>query len=544
MSPIVEGVSMNCEQEMWSQDEVSIDLKALLAVALKKWRVYLAGALIGAVLLGAYCVHKGNVTQYTQVDSDALTEYQDYEKALATYTEVQALLETISGNGPEEVRANYESMVSLYNAQKSLYEYNMGVNTGRLAATREYIEKSLKMKIDAYHEARAVAYFSVKSEGSVQVGVRGVLEADGEKEALLGCYSSLLDVDGVWNSLAKEFDTEEAYLREVVNFGYDYGLDRLVLQVIFEEEDGAQNILESLTDRILSYQGKAEDLLGEHELIFLGQDISYVVDDDLSTWQKMINNDVLNCQQQAVSIQTSLNALQAPVSEEELDKLGGIENLTLPENPVKPAGYDDYVKTGKVEKTVTERQPAGMKSILKYVLIGILLGIFLPAFCVVVIPVLKGRVLTAEDVTEAYKIRSLSVVGKEIPKKFGSGLDEAFERFRLGGKQYRLSTEESMEIAALNIRQSAGEAKKLLFTGSVNAEKLEKVQAGLAERLKEYTLETAVHIVANAVELEKVMNCDGVILVEEAEVSAHKDIRKELLAIRDSGKTVLGTIVI
>ncbi len=535
---------MSFEQGAEMQAETEIDLKALIAVVLKRWRVYLVGALIGAVLLGAYCVHKGNVTQYTQVDSEALTSFQDYEKALATYTEVQSLLETISGNGPEEVRANYESMVSLYNAQKSLYEYNLVVNTGRLAATREYIEKSLKMKIDAYHEARAVAYFTVKSEGTVQIGADGDLVADGDKGAILGCYDSLLDADPVWNTLATEFDTEEAYLREVVSFRYDQALDRLVLQVVFEEEDGAQNILESLTDRILSYEEKANDLLGDHKLVFLGQDISYVVDDDLSDWQKTINNDVLNCQQQAVSIQTNLNALQAPVSEEELEKLGGIENLTLPESPVKPAGYDDYVKTGKVEKTVTERQPAGLKAILKYVILGILLGVLLPAMWVAAVLILKGRVLTAEDVSEGYRLRGLSVVGKVIPKRFGAGLDEAFERFRLGGKQYRLTPEESMEIAAVNILQSAGDAKKLLLTGSVDAGKLEKMRAGLSEPLKDYTLDTASHIVSNAAQLQKVTECDGVILVEEAEVSTHREIREELVTLRNLGKPVIGCIVL
>ncbi|MDE7221161.1 MAG: hypothetical protein K2O45_16350 [Oscillospiraceae bacterium] len=182
-------------------------------------------------------------------------------------------------------------------------------------------------------------------------------------------------------------------------------------------------------------------------------------------------------------------------------------------------------------------------SIVKNGAIGLALGLFGLAFCYAVGYVLSDRMRGERELLDRYGYRLLGTFPRRRKGKALQGFDRSLEEWEGGSGP--MEEEEVLGIIAMNITNLAPDGGLFLVTGTVDAEKLQKLTKGIVPLLqKNVMLAVGADMNRTAGTLEMLGECDAVILVEERGVSLRGRIQREHESIAALGKPVVGYVVL
>ena len=99
-------------------------------------------------------------------------------------------------------------------------------------------------------------------------------------------------------------------------------------------------------------------------------------------------------------------------------------------------------------------------------------------------------------------------------------------------------------LTALNIRKNCGEKTELLVTGGATEAVCRSVTEKLQEKLPELKLQYCGSFLTSEEGAEALETCEGVILIEQCDVSENSRISQEIQQLHDLEKTLIGCIVI
>lgn len=454
--------------------EQEIDLKELFFSILYRWRPIIIAAVVCAVLLGGYKVVSG---LRSQQDAESVAESRvQYEKDLAAY---------------ERNTVSYERDIE--ELQKSVENQEIYNNT------------SILMKIDPYHKPRASADLLVKLDDGEWEKYPDGLTAD-PADSLVRMYASNLVQRLDWSGLEKETGVDALYLKELVSVGTDYSSNMITLEVVYEDEETAEQILNEVISQMRKSYQEFSAMAGAHTLSVVSQNVSTITDTGLEDRQKQSRDRVANYQKTLEDKEAALEALEEPSLPTELSK-------------------KKIAKEG-----------------IKFALIGGVGGAFLVAFYFCMIYVLCGKVHTDEELKDRFGVKILGVFALPVKTGAFSAVDRWLER--LEGKAVRPSDQEVLERIVLNLCNYAGSAKSVLVTGTVMKDRLEELTELLAERLPGIQLVSGGDMNQDSDTLRLLAECEAVVLVEEREVSKYQKIQKEKEAIDALKKPVLGCIIL
>lgn len=443
------------EQE---KDLQVIFIKDLLFAALYQWRRILAAALVFAVILGgAALVSQSN---------------------------------SVSAPSSEETRQAAEKA---YEEQKLLLEEKCDQTQKLIDSQEAYNTQSPVMLLDPYGVYIATAELTVQTDYQILPGM--TYQNPDNTNAILHAYVTLLNSNQTFQSLADAMDLNAKYLTELITLSNGGSSTRtLSITVTYHSTQGAEQILDILTDCAQAAESQIDQTMGEHSLNIVAGGVSQRIDLSIADKQTAAINRLGTLQTTLADLQAQQEALQVPA-------LSG--------------------------------SGISVKKIVLFCIVGAVLGAGLVACIAWVAHIAGTKVYSARTLKNRTGVRILACVPAE-------GKVHPIDRWlrRLEGRSL---DEGQTALAVAAIRNYCLTGKKVLVatgngcTDRTVPEALEKagIQAVVCSSLTQ-----------DAAAVEALPGCDAVVLLEKCGCSRHADVEHSMELVADQGKQVLGCILL
>ncbi len=402
----------------------------------------------------------------------------------------------------KDAEESYQKEVSMYEMNKAATEREIENLMLDLENQDKYMEHSVLMNISPYDVSVSSADFFVKTDYEIMPNM--VYQNINYTDSLIKSYAAAVIKQGL-NKISEAENIDVKYLEELVTVDIDYNNDMFAVKVKHSDPEKAEAIMDSIMSTLKGMRGKLSSTIATHTLSVMNETSSVTVDLAISDTQKSKKDYVS-------TLETSLQTKQDELKE-----------MTEPKKPA-------------VSKM------SAVKSGVKYVILGGVLGAFMVVFIVCVAFLMSDKVASAKELKNRFGVKTLGVLVSGSKKKALGFVDGWLDK--LEGVDVTTPEAVRYEVIAANIRNYAKDAKSLLVTGTVDKAALDTVAAKLKELLPGVEISCGEDMRVTAYTLEQISKHEGVVLVEKKGVSTYTGVSQELETIKNVGKTTVGYILI
>ena len=462
-----------------------VSLPRLLLLTFRSWRSMLAAGLILAILLAGMKV---------------MREYSN---------------RSVSNEAHEE----YLAQMAMYDASVQAYSSAIERFQTKIDAKQNYFNDSVLMQINPHQECVSSVSMVVRTPGLENADETKSNAAQTESGSIVNAsnvvhaYNNFIKNGISYESFAQELGVPEQSVRELVLVIVDQFHFSSVFQIQARsaDMDFSARLMDYILQQIEEKKGAFRDTLGEYELNVVSRNEETVVDTVLLQQQTDLQNTIATMQRNLQTSQTALKEL------------------------IKP----------------TEATGASMKQILKhgikYGVVGMAGGIFLMILLHVIRILMKGRILTDDELNVAYGLRNIITLpagaARREPRSF---IDRFVEKLVSDAPDMSSAAANDVLIAKVENLSAADEIRKVLLVGTVGGTRLESFANRLSKRAKEsgspITFEASADIDKDAEAVRRLRTADACIVVEEVGETAYRDAAEVIELLLASGKPVLGTV--
>lgn len=493
-----------------NEEEVQIDLMTLLHYILRKWRSIIVVMLIVAVAANLYSVKKS----MSEAAAVSTTEEVDIEKQI----------ENAKGELTADELEQVEHVYSMYEYNSQLYQEN-----------EEYLEKSVLMQLNPNEIPTVMLNYQFKKD-----------QADEELSNIFTMYeNALLDEDTCTaiiqvfgeeyaNTSVRELisvtDTENGQNSDIIKLQKDKNSGILSIQIYAGSEEQCEQVAEIVKKRVLEYTEQLQQIFGNYTVNAISEQY-YISSDSNLNVQK---SDAVNAVNNAY---TAMKNITSGLSEKQI---GYFDLLT------KDCEDQTLVKE---DTQATANMTANVQYIsMKYILIGLLAGMFLAVCWYAVVYIMTQ---TVKDVDEVKIITNLPVFGTVLGSNengkrniIDRWIDSWFAHDKKSENNELLLTRISHEVAML-----AGQKDKrnLLVACSESDQNLKKQADSLVEKLRELGMNvtsTDSLVSDNTEVLKQLESADSAVFVEQLMKSERNQIREAVELCRRCRVEVLGSVIV
>ena len=493
-----------------NEEEVQIDLMTLLHYILRKWRSIIVVMLIVAVAANLYSVKKS----MSEAAAVSTTEEVDIEK------QIENAKEELTADELEQV----ERVYSMYEYNSQLYQEN-----------KEYLEKSVLMQLNPNEIPTVMLNYQFKKD-----------QADEELSNIFTMYeNALLDEDTCTaiiqvfgeeyaNTSVRELisvtDTENGQNSDIIKLQKDKNSGILSIQIYAGSEEQCKQVAEIVKTRVLEYTEQLQQIFGNYTVNAISEQY-YISSDSNLNMQK---SDVVNVVNEVC---TAIKNITSGLSEKQI----GYFNLLAKDCEDQTLVKEDTQETANLIANVQYIS-------MKYILIGLLAGMFLAVCWYVVIYIMTQ---TVKDVDEVKIITNLPVFGTVLRSNdngkrnvIDRWIDSWFAYDKKSENNDLLLTRISHEVAML-----AGQKDKkcLLIACSENDQNVKKQADSLVEKLRELGMNvtsTDSLVSDNTEVLKQLESADSAVFVEQLMKSERNQIREAVELCRRCQVEVLGSVIV
>ncbi len=473
------------------QYEREIDLIDLFHHILKRWRVIILVALIGAVILGAY-------NGYKQMQPPAEPTVEEKEKALDELRKGLTDLEV----------AEVDSLVESYKSYAEVY-----------ADRVMYGQKSIYLNLDPEHVYRGFAtymisnYYDNKGEYTVENTDAG---------NIISLYNVLIK-DSITAERIREvtgWTSEEQYITDLISVGSS-GISILNLSIMAPTDAECRTILGILEERLEEVRDDVTKN-APHDIEIISERFTEEYNQGVSDARKG-QNDTL------VGLQTTMR------------------NLSNPLTSAQKSYYNEIIKQEYPDELA--EQKFSKFGLVKYAVFGFFVGAFIVMMLVAVEYIARKVLRTPDDMALMFNTRVIGIVKAEdgIKKKqFLASIDKWFEK-KFDRRLGLLPREQALEMVSSEIAadMKKSDVKKLVITGTAGESAISEAVQDLELGLKDAgDISVSKSPLTDPVSVQRISEADGVVIVEKMGDSRLADIGKELDICRKLGISVLGSIVV
>ena len=391
-----------------------------------------------------------------------------------------------------EAETEYALALEEYTQQSELIDTSNESTSEVMRRQKDYLQKSLFMQLDPNHIWKAQTMIKVVSR-----------DHDFPAYQFEELYK--FDVTNIYflDDLAKKQGTEATYLRELISTWPvgdsvetgDNSSDIIMRETDFEDrvttemfyvqtlgstEQAAMDLMSAVVENL---ETVSEDYAQKypHEYQILSRHCVETADPTILTQQK--DREVI----------TQNLLYQMKDNKDKADLLKKPEATT-------------GTTTGSVPK----------KSLLKYGLVGFVAGIFLMCLWYTLRYMHNDKLIDYKDL----------------------------ERKGLFLKELGSISSQSVAMAAANIRNFAGDRRKLFMTGMTAQSEFDQVCASLKEYLSEYEIVYTRDILHDPKARELLLNCDAAVLVEQKGVTHYSELEEEATFLFNAEKEIIGIVIV
>ena len=418
-----------------------------------------------------------------------------------------------------EAHEEYLAQMAMYDASVQSYSSAIERFQTKIDAKQNYFNDSVLMQINPHQECVSSVSMVVRTPGLENADETKSNAAQTESGSIVNAsnvvhaYNDFIKNGISYESFAQELGVPEQSVRELVLVIVDQFHFSSVFQIQARsaDMDFSARLMDYILQQIEEKKGAFRDTLGEYELNVVSRNEETVVDTVLLQQQTDLQNTIATMQRNLQTSQTALKEL------------------------IKP----------------TEATGASMKQILKhgikYGVVGMAGGIFLMILLHAIRILMKGRILTDDELNVAYGLRNIITLpagaARREPRSF---IDRFVEKLVSDAPDMSSAAANDVLIAKVENLSAADEIRKVLLVGTVGGTRLESFANRLSKRAKEsgspITFEASADIDKDAEAVRRLRTADACIVVEEVGETAYRDAAEVIELLLASGKPVLGTV--
>ena len=462
--------------------QVEIDLKDLICFVLKKIRVIVLVAVFFAVAAVGFFIVKG---------------LSAHSKEDILNTEVRLEGET-----------NDEYFKRVENIDRASEIMNHIDHLERqIEIQNEYIADTIYLQLDPLNTVTSKVQIIVACEEYTPAGVIDTI-----------VYSYRYDINNgdYLDALAEALGYEPEQIRQMIyisifssSVSYIGPVSTLTMEVTVTgpTSDFTETVLDGIVEELESKAEELKSSIADHDLRIMDRETNVCYSDYAREYQADAYNAISSLQDQIDQDNTALDALA---------KTLGLSSRN-----------EFYI--------TSDNDAVSIISYFKYAVIGFMLGAIVVAGYFIIVYVFGRRIWSSAQFFCLFG--RLCNIGVCKPKGNRSGYRTLLDR--IAGDDNKLSEDNNNRIISNNYANLTSDMNKVLITGTADEDTAKKVISDL--KLKG---DVEINMFKNPEVLKDVAEYDGVVLVEQRGVSDKKLVREQIRLLGNSGKKIIGAILI
>lgn len=369
---------------------------------------------------------------------------------------------------------------SLRNARNNIKTY-----TQLIKERNDYLDDSIYMQLDPQNIWVGTKRFYVQMDTSALQGQPEFTTqdlADSVTPFYVQAALSQLDPTEMEELMGT---SRKEYINELVDISTNFDMNTILVRIVGSDSDVVAKQMDYFVNRMLTDGAERAQTVGKHQLILVNEDMVLQSDSDLSAKQEATNKKLGEWQLALQENRQLLNALEQQ------------------DEPKAPGEH-----------------------LVRYAVIGWLVGAVLVAGIYLVRYATRGRLHTGRELADHYGLSSFGQLCHSRARRPGKGIDRWIEKWEF--KRAQTDREAILDGAAALLRERCAD-KRVVLAGTVTADKLAPVAEGLRARLGDAVrLDTQPDFLNDSGAIAAADGADAVLLVEEKEVSHTSDIGREV----------------
>lgn len=395
----------------------------------------------------------------------------------------------------EESAAEEQQLVEQYHAQKEALELKISALQDSIKNQKLYLEESLFMMLDPYAFYNGSITLYVDTQWKVMPGM--TYQDPNLTNAVVAAYQKVLNGNEALQAISDTVDTEPTYLLEV--YSVQTGADGLMTVIVnAEAKSQVEKMLDQILEQVTVNQSEISRSIAEHTVTVLERSNRLTQDLNVANNQRTATDRMTQFLTDLNASELALEALKEPALTEDISM---------------------------------------WKDMVKYGVVGGVLGGFLAVVWLLVLALIDSRVYSAQTLRNRTGIKVLCSVCTEERKGVDCWLRNMEGRCSAGASVQAV-------MAAAMLRNRWPDLTSLLLAGDVAKENRQSFVAALTQALP------GVQVVDNGSVLEEVdalqalAACDTVLMLAQCGVSHYYALDREAEVIRDHGKHIAGCVVL
>lgn len=406
---------------------------------------------------------------------------------------------------------SYNEQLSTYNTNKEAIEMEIKSLKNSIKHQKEYNNNSILMQMNPYNEQ--VGFISYYVDTNYKVIPNLTYQNIDITGRIVRYYQSLAQSGDLYNYLTENLslDIEPHYLREAILFEADYDNGIINITTYNNDKKVCEEIITLIKEYFKQTQPAINKAIGKHELKVVNESLNTVVNVNLEQTQKNNLQLVTDYEIRLTDRQTALSDLVKPLK--------------------------NVISTSII-----------IKSIIKYIILGLIIGVFLVCGVLICIYLLSDKLISENRVKQQYNNKILGKIYKYNKQHFGF-IDRWLSKLE-GNNSLQIDEEEEIKRIAAKIKAIVklkdDQVYNIMFTGTtkfdITQEICNKINAALNNHL--FKLYCGDNINCYSKTIEKLGECNSVVLVEDLKKSSFTQVSNELVNISDLEKNVIGIILL
>lgn len=464
-------------------DQLEISLKDLILKIILKWRFIIVSMLIIGALFGGLGAYKNSLInagneEFEQVDEADIE--QQLENAKSWLTELEA----------DIVEVAVEEYFSYVKQAQDL---------------KSYIDESMYMKLDSNNVPTIQKMYQISVNNSDLQDSNTIARA----------YLWDMDSVDVYQKIADEIDeiASSECARELITFSEV--LDgTFSVTITAADEEQCEQILNLLDARITKKHTGFKKTYGDYTFLDLESKFSY-----------QSNQSIIEKQQKIRNLYLALEGYKQILD----------DNFTEDQ-----FAYYNLLITSQMDEVVEEvtEEPVQISLInKKYILVGLILGIFAGCGYVAVMYVFSSKLRKIDDLELVHGIPTLAAIKSQgTKKKLLGGIDKLVYRIFNGKEQ----NQDALEDVCINIKTIAqkNQLNKIYLVSSCKSERIASFMQSICEKMS-----SEFEIRGGELRLEEFVHADMIIPFEQTGVSKNADVQRIVDLAKIHGIHIGGSVI-
>lgn len=490
------------KQNSYFVEEREIEGKKMFAQILKRWRLVLLLAVIGAVLAMAadYRMMKKSAAEEAQAAAD---------KANAAPVTIESL----------------EKGMDRFDRQQ-VWRFVYMTNT--LEERKNYLNESIRMTINPYGERVVDLEYRIASSDA--------------GDTVAQSYVDYVNSEQFAKDVVKELalDMRSCYVKELISI--EASGDTFAIRLMANNKEACNRLADGAEAVLAAYVPEAA---GSYTLELENRTTTIIIDKELAAEQEAFNDDLELYTSSYNSLKKALNDKQSTLANLMLKAGVKSENSLLAEEST-----EETAETEKTEEADdVEVQPAAVSIRFGKAPLGVIAGILVAIVWVMLCYALSQGIHGMEEAKYLFGVRDMGTVSALSlrKKRLGSPVDFWMEKLGCGRHSY-VEYDKQLALICANLLLTC--KKENITEVAVAGSRLSASGQKIVEQMKVYlakegiTLKSVGNVLCDGCALLTLAQTGTVLLVEEDERSCCNDIAKELNVFKENELQFIGMVLI